>query len=94
MIVLTHGMSIYPNLLSHETAEKLIDCIDKMGNYHALKSNVQPMYKNRWSFGIGTTENPIIAVAWTKKVTNSTLCPALDQMHLFSNNCNNYCIYS
>jgi hypothetical protein len=74
-----HGASIYPNLLSPETAARVRDFI--------LQENVKNQdliyvieNKNRWSFGIEVDQHPSIAKALSEILSHDFLVKALEAL--------------
>jgi len=77
---LIHGMTVFPSVLTDETATNLRDFI--ISRNHNL-TEAESIYviegDNRFSFGLGT-EEPSVAKAMTELATNERFKPALEKI--------------
>merc|ERR1719174_532175 len=59
--IMFHGMSIYPKILHEETATELRDYIIKRNKVININESIDVIENNnRWSFGIGVNDDPIV----------------------------------
>lgn len=76
--MLTHGVSVYPNLLSPETAAEVKAFIVKQNlleeNFWVIEN------ENRYSFGIRVNQHPSVSKALREILHNPVLIPALEQI--------------
>jgi hypothetical protein len=77
---LRHGMTIFPNVLSDETATNLRNYVRSRNfNLTDEQSIFVISNKNRYSFGLGTEEPPVTA-AMMELASNKHLRPALEKV--------------
>ena len=69
--MMKNGMSVYPDILSPDTSTRLRDYIIKR-NSELTKEEAIPVIanENRWSFGIGVNDDPIVTEAVREVATN------------------------
>jgi hypothetical protein len=74
--MLTHGVSVYPNLLTNETAWDLRDWIDKENKvqegWHVIKPD------NRYSWGIDMNMHPKLQTFWQELASNKQFVEGLE----------------
>jgi len=77
--MMVHGASMYPDLLSADTADELRRYVLKRNSELSDKDAISVIEnEQRWSFGIGANDDPIVAKALREIATNSLLVSALD----------------
>ena len=77
---LKHGFTVFPNVLSDETAANLRSFIDSRNrNLTEAESNYVIANENRYSFGLGT-ETPEVAKAMTELTTNTRLKASIEKI--------------
>jgi hypothetical protein len=75
-MMLRHGVSIFPDLLTEETARELRETILE---YNQIEDNFYVISKNyRWSYGIRVEQSPIVRQAIHEITTNPTLKSGLE----------------
>jgi len=68
--MLTHGASIYPNLLTNETATELRDWIDRE-NHNPIREGWNVIEnQNRYSWGIDMNMHPTLQTFWQELAAN------------------------
>ena len=79
--MMTHGMSIYSDIIRPETADKLRSYVMQR-NKDMTENEAIPVIgnKQRWSFGIGANDDPIVSEALRQIATHDTLRPALEKI--------------
>jgi len=79
--MMVHGMSLYPDILTRDTASNLRDYIlERIENLNPSEEISVIANENRWSFGIGANEDPIITKALNEIATNNVLRGALEKI--------------
>lgn len=77
--MMVHGASVYPDLLSADTATKLRQFVLRRNAELTDKDAISVIANNqRWSFGIGANEDPSVAKALQEIATHPQLVPALE----------------
>mmetsp|Transcript_6751 Transcript_6751/g.18838 ORF Transcript_6751/g.18838 Transcript_6751/m.18838 type:complete len:985 (+) Transcript_6751:168-3122(+) len=77
--MMVHGASVYPDLLSAETAIQLRQFVLRRNAELTDKDAITVLEnKQRWSFGIGANEDPSVAKALQEIATHPQLAPALE----------------
>ena len=77
--MMVHGASVYPDLLSADTATRLRQFILRRNAELTDKDAISVLANNqRWSFGIGANEDPSVAKALQEIATHPQLVPALE----------------
>ena len=74
--MLTHGVSVYPDLLTNETASNLRDWIARE-NYRREQWNVIEN-ENRYTWGIDINANPYLQTFWQELATHEQLRKGLE----------------
>lgn len=76
---MTHGTSIYPNVISDETAIELRDYILKRNEKLTDADSIGVIEnENRWSFGIGVNDDPIVTKMLREFAMNKMLRSGLE----------------
>jgi hypothetical protein len=79
--MMVHGMSIYKNIISPETANALRTYVlDRNKNLKAKDEIGVIENENRWSFGIGANDHPSVSKALNEIATHEVLRPALEKI--------------
>ena len=77
--MMVHGASVYPDLLSADTATKLRQFILRRNAELTDKDAISVIAnKQRWSFGVGANEDSSVAKALQEIATHPQLVPALE----------------
>ena len=77
--MMVHGASMYPDLLTADTAIKLRQFVLRRNAELTDKDAITVIEnKQRWSFGIGANEDPSVAKALKEIATHPQLAPALE----------------
>ena len=77
--MMVHGASVYPDLLSADTATNLRQFVLRRNAELTEKDAISVIAnKQRWSFGIGANEDPSVAKALQEIATHPQLVPALE----------------
>lgn len=74
--MLTHGVSVYPNLLTNETATTLREWIVQENGIQQGWDVIENT--NRWSWGIDMTMHPSLQTFWEELSTNDKLLSGLE----------------
>ena len=78
-LMMYHGASIYPNVLSPETANEVRDFVIKQNERGQDMIGVIEN-ENRWSFGMRVDQDPSIAKALKEILSNEFLVAAIEQI--------------
>jgi hypothetical protein len=79
--ILTHGMSVYQNILSDETATNLRSWILERNKALNTKDEIDVISnENRWSFYIGANDDPLVSKALNEVATHEVFRPALEKI--------------
>eukprot|EP00557_Chaetoceros_sp_GSL56_P003301 CAMPEP_0176499164 /NCGR_PEP_ID=MMETSP0200_2-20121128/12761_1 /TAXON_ID=947934 /ORGANISM="Chaetoceros sp., Strain GSL56" /LENGTH=1000 /DNA_ID=CAMNT_0017897525 /DNA_START=94 /DNA_END=3096 /DNA_ORIENTATION=+ len=79
--MLTHGMSIYRDILKQETAAELRDWVLERNKSMKRKDEIDVLSNtNRWSFYIGANDHPSVTKAIHEVVTHQVFRPALEKI--------------
>ena len=79
--MMTHGMSLYPDILTSDTATNLRDYILRRNKALTEDDEIYVINnENRWSFGIGVNDDPIVAKALNELSTHPKFRPALEKI--------------
>lgn len=79
--MLTHGMSIYRNILKQETAAELREWVLERNKSMKKKDEIGVISNtNRWSFYIGANDHPSVTKAIYEVATHPVFRPALEKI--------------
>jgi hypothetical protein len=79
--ILTHGMSVYQNVLSDDTASELRSWVLERNQALNTKDEIDVISnENRWSFYIGANDNPLVSKALHEVATNEVFRPAVEKI--------------
>ena len=79
--MMVHGASMYPDLISAQTATDLRNFVLKRNSELTDRDAISVIEnESRWSFGIGANEHPSVARALREIATNRQLAAALEEI--------------
>ncbi|GFH48196.1 hypothetical protein CTEN210_04672 [Chaetoceros tenuissimus] len=79
--MLTHGMSVYKNILKKDTASKLREWILERNKSLNKGDEIDVIAnENRWSFYIGANEDPIVTEAIKEVANHKIFLPAVEKI--------------